>query len=59
MGILLVFLGGFFNVYKCHQIFSRRSDEEMPFKSQGYFMAFLMGCIFYGLPMYLLYWVIK
>ncbi len=59
MGFLLILLGGIFNFLNFHRIYSTRSNEDSPFKSQSYMVAFVMGCIFYGLPMYGLYWLIK
>jgi hypothetical protein len=34
------------------------SDEEAPFKSQGYISGFVMGCVFIGLPLAFLYWLL-
>ncbi len=45
---LLVLLGGFFNWYN---FYSKVGDKG------GYVAAFIMGAIFYGLPMWFLYWL--
>lgn len=58
MVILLLVIGGLINTYRIHGYLAQESAEEAPYKAQGYFMAFIMGCIFMGLPAAVLYWIV-
>ena len=57
--LLIIVLAGLYNLNKLHQLFKNKSSEEMPHKLQGYFMAFLMGCIITGLPLSFLWFLIS
>lgn len=51
MEIFLLGIGGTLNAVRFHGIAARSAEEDMPFKGQGYALAFGMGALFYGLPM--------
>lgn len=55
--IVILLLGGFINLVNFHRRVANETDESMPFKNQGYAMAFTMGAIIWGGLMNLIYWV--
>ena len=55
---VLIIAGGLFNLYRVSGQISKQSDEEAPYKTQAYAMAFAMGCVIIGLPLALIYWLI-
>ena len=55
---LLLLIGGFINLYRVYGLISNQSKEEAPFKGQAYGMAFGMGCLFIGVPLALIYWLV-
>jgi len=55
----LFILGGFFNLYNFDRKMGHETAEEMPFKLQGYTMAFIMGSFIYGGALSLLYLLIS
>ena len=57
MWILLLLLGGIFNLYKFHVRFG--DAEDMPHINQGYLIAFVMGALIYGGLMCLVYAIIS
>jgi hypothetical protein len=55
--LLLLCLGGFFNLHNFKSKTAHLSDEDMPHRSDGNVMAFIGGAITYGTAMCFLYWL--
>ena len=50
-------LGGLLNFLNFHRRVSGETAESMPYKHQGYAMAFIIGFIIWGGLMNLVYWI--
>jgi len=57
--LALLVLGGLFNLYNFNRKMGHKTEEEMPYKNQGYMMAFLMGSFIFGGALCLVYWLIS
>ena len=55
--LVLIASGGLINFFKVYNMLQGDSDEEAPYKFQGYVSGFVMGCIFNGLPLAFFYWL--
>jgi len=56
--LTIISAAGLYNFLKVFSLANEKSDEEMPFKFQSYVIAYIMGCIFIGLPLSILYWLV-
>ncbi len=57
--LVLLALGGFFNLHNFKKKTAHISDEEMPHRTDGYVMAFIGGALIYGGALSFLYWLIS
>lgn len=55
--VILFIIGGFFNFYKFNEKVKNKDKSDLPYAEQGYVIAFIMGGIFYGTGMYLIYYI--
>ena len=53
----LLIVGGLINFLNFYRRVSGETQESMPYKNQGYAMAFVMGALIWGGLMNLLYWI--
>jgi hypothetical protein len=58
IGLFLIAVGGGINTYRIHRLLSR-SSEPAPHLFQGLALAFVTGAIFYGLPLWGIFVVLK
>lgn len=58
MGIVCVAIGGAFNAYRIYGIMAR-ADDPSPQRMKGAVGGFVAGAIFYGLPLWGIYSVLK
>jgi hypothetical protein len=57
--LLLFVIGGVINFINFYSRASIESPEKMPYKNQGYTIAFIMGALTWGGIMNLVYWIAK